>query len=122
MIDLLLFIGIVYLFFERKFLKNRIKKVEKTLSNEIFVELAKGNKRLYRGFWKINPNDYEKIALDPRSHQAIADDYNISRSRIGQIKHDYYKKREMEGTQIVSNYFKNQEEDRLLGFEDKHLA
>lgn len=99
MIDLLLIIGFCYLFFENRFIKAK-------LNSDLFIQLAKGNNRLYRGFWKVNPNDYEKIALDTRTHQKIADEYGISRSRVGAIKQDYYSKREQEGKEIVSEYFK----------------
>lgn len=81
-------------------------EIRKVLANEFFVELAKGNKRYYRGWWKIDPKDYEKIALDPRTHEQIAREYKVSRSRIGAIKQDYYSKREQEGREIVQNYFK----------------
>ncbi len=87
MIDLLLIIGFCYLFFENRFIKAK-------LNSDLFIQLAKGNNRLYRGFWKINPNDYEKIALDKRTHEEIAKEYGVSRSRIGAIKQDYYKNRE----------------------------
>lgn len=87
MINLLLTIAVIYLLISNY-------QIKKTLSSEIFIELAKGHKRLWRGYWKVNPNDYEKIALDPRTHQKIADEYGISRSRVGTIKQDYYKNRE----------------------------
>lgn len=98
-LNIILIIAVVYLLISNY-------QIKKTLSSEIFVELAKGNKRLYRGFWKVNPNDYERIALDKRTHEEIAREYGISRSRVGQIKTDYYKKREIEGREIVQNYFK----------------
>lgn len=112
MIDLLLIIGFCYLFFENRFIKAK-------LNSDLFVQLAKGNNRLYRGFWKVNPMDYEKIALDNRTHEKIAQDYGISRSRIGQIKHDYYKKRESDGKEIVSKYFK---EKSLFEPEEKQTS
>lgn len=87
MIDLLLIIGFCYLFFENRFIKAK-------LNSDLFIQLAKGNNRLYRGFWKINPNDYEKIALDNRTQVEIAREYGISRSRVGQIQRDYFTKRE----------------------------
>lgn len=107
MIDLILTLLIIYLLISNY-------QTKKTLSSEIFIELAKGNKRLWRGYWKVNPNDYEKIALDNRTHEQIAKEYNVSRSRIGAIKKDYYSKREIEGKEIVSEYFKK------LPFDDMH--
>lgn len=99
MIDILLTIAVIYLLISNY-------QIKKTLASEVFIELAKGHKRLWRGYWKVNPNDYEKIALDPRTHQKIANDYGISRSRVGSIKTDYFEKRKAEGKEIVSEYFK----------------
>lgn len=107
MIDALLIVGMLYLLV-------RDYQVKKTLSSEIFIDLAKGNKRLWRGYWKVNPNDYEKIAVDQRTHEKIGEEYKISRSRVGQIKRDYYKQREIECKEIVSKYF------RKLPFDDSH--
>lgn len=110
MIDLLLIIGFCYLFFENRLIKAK-------LNSDLFIQLAKGNNRLYRGFWKINPNDYEKIALDNRTQVEIAREYGISRSRVGQIQRDYFTKREQEGKEIVSKYFQDKSlfepEDKL---------
>lgn len=103
MINTLLILTVTYLLY-------RDYKIRKTLDNEFFVELAKGHKRYFRGWWKVNPNDYEKIAIDNRTHEEIAKEYNVSRSRIGTIKRDYYKHREEEGKEIVSNYFNQKKE------------
>lgn len=97
-INTILGIAVVYLII-------RDYQTRKILAHEFFVELAKGNKRYFRGWWKVNPNDYEKIALDKRTHEEIAKDFNVSRSRIGTIKRDYYKQREEEGKKIVTEYF-----------------
>lgn len=111
MINILLLSVIAYLLY-------RDYIVRKVLANDFFVELAKGNKRYFRGWWKVNPNDYEKIALDNRTHEQIAKDYNVSRSRIGAIKKDYYSKREKEGREIVQSYF---QKDRQLFDEEKSV-
>ena len=96
------------------YLLYRDYQVRKLLSHELFIELAKGNTRYFRGWWKINPTDYEKIALDQRTHEEIAKEYNVSRSRIGSIKRDYYNKREDEGRKIVTEYFKPKMGDKEL--------
>lgn len=107
MIDALLIVGMLYLLASNY-------QIKKTLSSEIFIDLAKGNKRLWRGFWKVNPNDYEKIAIDKRTHEKIGEEYGISRSRVGQIKRDYYKQREVEGKQIVGEWFTKKQTDQQL--------
>lgn len=107
MIETLLTIAIIYLLISNY-------QIKKTLSSETFIELAKGNKRLWRGYWKVNPNDYEKIAIDERTHEKIGEEYNISRSRVGQIKRDYYKQREVDGKQIVGDWFTKKQTDPQL--------
>ena len=84
MINILLIIAVLYLLASNY-------QIKKTLASETFIELAKDNKKLWRrGYWKVNPNDYEKIALDKRTHEEIGNEYGISRSRVGQIKQNYF--------------------------------
>lgn len=45
--------------------------------------------RKWRGYWKIHPDQHEKIALDHRKADVIAQEYNVARSYISRIKRDY---------------------------------
>ena len=110
----------IFILFVIGYLLYRDHAVRKVLANDFFVELAKGNKRYFRGWWKVNPNDYEKIALDNRTHEQIAKEYNVSRSRIGAIKKDYYSKRESEGREIVQTYFQTTSPE-IVAHDDRRL-
>ncbi len=74
----------------------------------VLTGVQKGDaNRKWKGYWKVHPNDYENIGLDPRPAHIIAKDYNCSLSWINKIKRDY-KIRHSEGKEIVKKYYAKQ--------------
>lgn len=88
LIEFALSIIVIYLIYRdyniRKIQSHNTKWIEKW---------RKGNmNRKWRDWYKINPEDHKKIALDPRPASKIAVEYNVSTSRISAIKSRYFEK------------------------------
>lgn len=68
----------------------RIQKLEIAIDRVLFISPQMGNlSRKWKGYWKVKPEDHDKIFRDPRTCAEIAKDYNVSLSHISQIKRNY---------------------------------